>query len=215
MPRVKLKINAAASDDSLATLSTEFPDDEFRILASHATDDGLLGIVEGRMQNGASLARQFEESSEVHSSEVVYIDERTVLIQYVIPVPDSYRVVRASENLVRFPVVMQNGWLFVERIAPHERLVQYIEELATADIPYQILSATQSHDQIALLTDRQRQFVTEAVARGYYDTHRRCTLTELAETFEVSKSAASRILHRAEGRIIKDALPESITPEHR
>lgn len=215
MPTIQLKINAAASEDSLAALSTEFPDDEFKILASHTTDDGLLGIVEVATLDGDTLARHFDESPGVRSSEMVYADERTVLIQYVIPIPDSYRVVRASGNLTRFPVLMRDGWLFAERTASHERLAQYTDELAAAGMTYQILSLRQSYDPIELLTDRQREFITEAVARGYYDTHRRCTLTELAEAFGVTKSAASRILHRAEGRIIKDALPESIALEDR
>lgn len=210
MPRLQLKINAAASEDCLATISTEFPDEEFRILASQTTADGLLGIVEVRMSDGEILIRHFEEFPEVRSSEVVYADERTVLLQYMIPVPDSYRVVRASENLVRFPVFMRDGWLFVERTASHERLAQYTDELEAAGMTYHILSLSQSYKPIELLTDRQRQFITEAVARGYYDTHRQCTLTELAETFAVTKSAASRILHRAEGRLIKNALPDSI-----
>lgn len=211
MPTLQLKINAVGSDDSLADLSTEFPDEEFRILASHLIDDGLLGIVEVSMSDGDTLVRHFDESPEVHSSEVVYADERTVLIQYVIPVPDPYRVVRASGNLARFPVIMRDGWLFTERTASHERLAQYTDELDAAGMTYQVLSLRQSYDPIELLTERQQEFVTEAIVRGYYDTQRRCTLTELAETFEVTKSAASRILHRAEGRIIKDALSESMT----
>ncbi|WP_231186810.1 helix-turn-helix domain-containing protein [Haladaptatus sp. DYF46] len=45
--------------------------------------------------------------------------------------------------------------------------------------------------------------VVEAVERGYYESPRQCTLTELAESFGVSKDTASGILHRAERRIIK------------
>lgn len=210
MPSIQLKINTAASDDCLATLSAEFPDEEFKILASHTTDNGLLGIVEVTTPDRDSLVQKFNESPDVRSYEVVYADERTVLIQYVIPVPDSYRVVRASGILTRFPVLMRDGWLFAERTASHERLARYTDELEAADMTYKILSLRQSYAPIELLTDRQQEFMTEAVARGYYDTHRRCTLTELAEAFAVTKSAASRILHRAEERIIKDALSDSM-----
>lgn len=209
MPRVQLKINARESDDWLATLSAEFPDAEFKILASHTTDDGLLGIVDVTTPDGDALIQYFECAPEVRSYEVVHIDKRTVLIQYVIPVPKSYRAVRTSGNLPRFPAIMRGGWLFVEQTASQERLAQYTDELAAAEVPYQILSLTQSPDSIELLTDRQRQFVTEAVKRGYYDSPRRCTLIKLAEIFDVSKSAASGILHRAEGRIIKEFVSKS------
>lgn len=77
-------------------------------------------------------------------------------------------------------------------------------KLAVADIPYEILSVTQSYDSNGLLTERQREVITEAVERGYYDSPRDRTLVELAETFEINQSAASGVLHRAEGRIIKE-----------
>lgn len=86
---------------------------------------------------------------------------------------------------------------------------QFTDELATADIPCEILSLTQSPDPVELLTERQRQFVTEAIKRGYYDSPRGCTLTEFAGAFDVNKSAASGILHRAEGRIIREFMKDS------
>lgn len=208
MPRVRLKINAGESDDWLATLSAEFPDAEFRILASHTTDDGLLGIVDVTTTDGDALVHSFDCAPEVRSYEVIHIDGRTVLIQYVIPVPRSYEALSVSGNLPRFPAIMRDGWLFAEQTASQEQLAKYTNELATAGVPYQILSLTRSPDSIELLTDRQRQFITEAVARGYYDSPRRCTLTDLAEVLDVNKSAASGILHRAEGRIIKEFIGE-------
>ncbi len=66
------------------------------------------------------------------------------------------------------------------------------------------MSVTHSYDVSGLLTERQREFISEAVERGYYDSPRGCTLVELAETFGVNQSAASGVLHRAEGRIIKE-----------
>lgn len=208
MPRVRLRLNAAAQADWLATVSTEFPDAEFRVLASHPTTDGLLGIVEIQTQDADAIVRRFGGASTVRSYDVVHPDDGTVLIQYVIPVPESYDALRASENLPRFPAIMQNGWLETEMTASQERLSSFADELAAADIPYRILSLTQSHDPVSLLTERQREFITEAVARGYYDSPRGCTLTELAETFSVNKSAASGVLHRAEGRIIKEFITD-------
>ncbi len=78
-----------------------------------------------------------------------------------------------------------------------------------ADIPYQIQSITQSYDPSELLTDRQQELITKAVEKGYYDTPRDCTLTELAEEFDVNPSAASGVLHRAEETIIKEFIEKS------
>lgn len=209
MPRIQLKINAAASQDQLAAISTEFPDEEFEILASHRSDDRLIGVIDVRTMNGDAVARYFEEAVDVYSSEVIFADEQSLLLQYEIPVPEPFRVARESGNLTLFPITMHDGWLFVERSASDDQLAEYRNQLDNAGLQYQILSIQQSHDPVDLLTDRQRQFIIEAVARGYYETPRKCTLTELAKTFEVNKSAASGTLRRAEKRIIKNALPEA------
>lgn len=100
-------------------------------------------------------------------------------------------------------------------MASHDQLSKYTDELAAADIPYRILSLTQSYDSNELLTDRQWQVITEAVECGYYDTPRSCTVTELATSFDVHKSAASRVLHRAESRIVKEFVGASTSQPER
>lgn len=209
MPRVRLKFNPAVTEDWLANLSTEFPYAEFRLLSSHPTDDGLLGILEIQAPDTDAIVRRFDDAPEVRSYEVLHTDERTVVMRSTTPVPEGYRANRASGTPPSFPARMQDGWLHTELTASHERLSQFTDELAAADVPYQIQSLTQSHHPIELLTERQQEFITEAVERGYYDSPRGCTLTDLAETFKVNKSAASGVLHRAEGRIIKEFVAAS------
>ncbi|MDZ7688314.1 MAG: helix-turn-helix domain-containing protein [Halobacteriales archaeon] len=54
------------------------------------------------------------------------------------------------------------------------------------------------------LTEKQRALVEKAVKMGYYDTPRRCSLTELAEECGIAKSTCSDTLHRAEERVLKE-----------
>jgi predicted DNA binding protein len=211
MPRVRLKTKIGADDDNwLAGVSTDLSDAEFKILTSNPIDDGVLELVEVTTPDGDAIVRRFDDAPEVRSYDVLHSHEGMVLIQLVFPMPSSYEARRATGNLPRFPIIIRNGWLSSELIGPQERLSQYTDELAAADIPYEILSFTQSYDASGLLTERQREFITEAVEHGYYDSPRSCTLIELAATFEVNQSAASGILHRAEGRIIKEFLRKPI-----
>jgi predicted DNA binding protein len=57
-----------------------------------------------------------------------------------------------------------------------------------------------------------RYLLRTAVERGYYDTPRRCTLTELAEALDMAKSTCSETLHRAEGKITKQFLTNAHEP---
>nr|WP_265472954.1 helix-turn-helix domain-containing protein [Halohasta litchfieldiae] len=63
-----------------------------------------------------------------------------------------------------------------------------------------------------LLSEKQQELVLEAVDRGYYDTPRDCTLTELADAVGIAKSTCSETLHRAEETIIEHFIEDLPTP---
>jgi predicted DNA binding protein len=63
-----------------------------------------------------------------------------------------------------------------------------------------------------LLSDKQRELVRAAVEKGYYDTPRTSSLTELAEEVGIAKSTCSETLHRAEETMIKQFMEDLPTP---
>lgn len=200
--------------DGAAPFSIEHPDEEFRILAALPTEAGLLVILEAPLATTSTLGQYLDEAPWLSSYDVLHADEQVVVIQYSVPfVPPAIRAVLFSENLLGFPLILRNGWIRSEVITSHERLSQLKAAFEAEGVPYEIVSVTQSTAPTALLTDRQQRVITEATERGYYDSPRGCTLTELAAALDISKSVASGILHRAEGRIIKQFLGESIELE--
>lgn len=204
MPQGKVRLNGMAVDGWLATISTEFSDAEFRILATQLREEGAFVILEVRTPKGAELIQRFEQTPEVDSIEVLHTDDQMVLIQFMTSSSKSYDPLFRSKTISIYPTILRDGWFTVTLVAPHERLSKYTDELAAAEIPYHILSLTQSFESHELLTDRQWQVITDAVEKGYYDTPRGCTVTELAESLGIHKSAASRLLHRAESRIVTE-----------
>jgi predicted DNA binding protein len=206
MPRVRIKLRFSGS---VLDFSAKHPDVECRIQTAWPTGDDLYTIMAIETQDPAAVRLAFEEAPDIRAYEVLHADEQTLLIQYVLPsVPPPMRAVLDSGNLPPFPMIVRNGWLISEATTTRERLSQFERELENADITYEILSITHAADPTALLTDRQRQFIIEARKRGYYDTPRRCSLTDLAAVLEVSKPTASGILHRAEERIIKEFIDD-------
>lgn len=202
MPRVQLRLNGAPIDDWLADTSTEFPDAEFRILSALPQEDRIFDIIEVTTDDGDAVVRHFENDSEVSAFELIHADADAVIIQFMIPISETYDALVSSGIIPQQPVLLQDGWYSTEITASQERLTEYSDTLASAGAPYQIVSLSQSHDSIDLLTDRQWEFVTKALDRGFYATPRNCTLTELAEALDVNVSAISRLRHRAESRII-------------
>jgi hypothetical protein len=191
--------------DGAVPFSTEYPDEEFRILATLPAADGLLVILEAPLATTPTLGHYLDIWLPAY--DVLHADEQVVVIQYALPfLPSPYRAVLVSENLLGFPLTLQNGWMRSELITSHERLSQLQAAFEAMGLTYELVSVTQSTDPADLLTDRQREFITEAVERGYYESPRECTLTDLAAAMGVTKGAASGTLHRAERRIIKSFL---------
>ncbi|WP_227356003.1 helix-turn-helix domain-containing protein [Haladaptatus salinisoli] len=209
MPQIQVKLDGTAVDGWLATISTEFPDAEFRLLATQLRDTTAFVILEVLTSKGNALIRRFENTPEVDTIEVYHTDERMVLLQFQTSAMKSYDPLRRSKNISIYPTILRDGWFSVELTASHERLSKYTDELAAAGIPYEIVSLVQSHTASEMLTDRQWEFIIEAVERGFYDTPRRCTLAELGDILEIHKSAASRLRHRAESRIIKNFVAQA------
>ena len=213
MARLRLSIDGAAVDDWFAVLSTEFPGAEFRLLGTQAEGDGARVILQVTAPEGERLLDRFGDNPEVQSLDVVYADERSVLVQFDTPVTRIYDALRRSKTVSRYPTILRDGRFHVTLVATRERLSEYVGELAAAGVPHRVSSLTGADGGSDLLTERQWQIVTEAVDRGYYASPRRCTVTELAAALGVQKSAASRLLHRAESRIVGEFVAAAPPPD--
>ncbi len=210
MARVRFSFDATACADPLAAVSAKLPAVEFTICSSHPTDDGIVGLIELDTTTPERVKRAFEDAPSV-THELLYDDDQMLAIQYHIPPTETNGILRSVGVLPRFPATLQDGWLQAEHTGSHEQLARLPEAMAAAGIPYEIESITQSYDPRELLTDRQHEFISAALAQGYYASPRECTLTELADAFGVNPSAASGVLHRAEATLIKESFSDSLS----
>ena len=202
--RLKYKLPRGAFE-----FSTDHPEEEFRILAAFLMDDELFVALETPTENHQAVLRYFDDTP--ISYDVLHTDEQAVLIQYNAPfIPPPASAILASGNLVQFPLVLRDGWITFDLTTSHERLSKLKDEFEDEGITYEVVSVTQSTQPTDLLTDRQRRFMLEALQRGYYDSPRECSLTDLAAGLNVGKSTASRVLHNAEERVIKEFFAESV-----
>ncbi|WP_247003442.1 helix-turn-helix domain-containing protein [Halosolutus gelatinilyticus] len=173
------------------------------MLTSHRTEEALQVVVDAKTSDSAALLRTLDEAPEVRSYEVLRTDNQGVLVQLETAEHAPRVAARTAGMLPQYPMVLRDGRLTVETIVSWERLSQLRTEFDRADVSFEVLSITQSVEMTDLLTDRQWEVLTEAIERGYYDTPRGCSLSELAAELDVNPSAASGVLHRAEERIVK------------
>ncbi|TKX87837.1 helix-turn-helix domain-containing protein [Halorubrum sp. SS5] len=99
-------------------------------------------------------------------------------------------------------VEVVDGRATVSVVGERDRVEAFGRRLAADGVTVGV-AATGSDEPDRTLTEAQRELVFEAVKTGYYDTPRRCTLTELAAANDIAKSTCSETLHRAEGRVMR------------
>ncbi|HEV8360657.1 MAG TPA: helix-turn-helix domain-containing protein [Candidatus Thermoplasmatota archaeon] len=113
------------------------------------------------------------------------------------------------------PLLVKDGYLHISVVSPsvqgRDRFMAYTkrmrEHVSPDDFklvhvgPYMAPALAQAREG---LTPGQNEVLKMAVALGYYDTPRGCTIEDLAEAFGVSKAAAHKRLKAAENKIIKE-----------
>jgi len=129
--------------------------------------------------------------------------------------PEFIRLARRADLPLKLPIEVVDGVATVRVTADQERLSEVVRRFSAADVRVEVGSVTDHERDAHLLTDTQRALVADAVRRGYYDTPRECTLTELADANGIAKSTCSETLHRAEGRVMNRFATRFSTPDER
>ncbi len=202
MARVEIRIDGRPVEDWLAGLSESMASAQFTLLASQDSGDTLREIIDVRTESPATIVERLCADAHVTSHDVLHREHRRLLVQFQIPISETYAVLRRAGIPPHYPVHLQAGWYTHEFSADQDRIDEYVAGLREANIPFEVLSVRDSPEQATVLTDRQQEFLSVAIEHGFYETPRECTLTELAEVFEINASALSRLRHRTESRLV-------------
>lgn len=216
MPSASLTVTLP-SDTWIKQLSEEHPDVEFKIVAALPGEESGVALAEIAGGDLKAILRDMEASEAVTSVDLLQVADDRVLVQFESSEHQLLASLREAGVPLELPVTVQNGSAAVELTASRDRLSQVGDQLAENGMTFELEAIRESVDAASLLTDRQRRLLTLAVERGYYETPRSCTLTDLADELGIAKSTASEILHRAEGKVLTRFvanLPTRILEQH-
>ncbi|WP_336023387.1 helix-turn-helix domain-containing protein [Halobellus salinisoli] len=203
MPRAKLSLDLP-EQVWVSALSTDHPDAEFTVLAAMPAGDTGVGLVEVTAADIEPIVSAIDDYDTVTSVTVLEAQATRALVQFETTEPLLIRSLSEAGIPLELPITIVDGEVTVELTAPREKLSELGALLEQFGIPFDLVWITQSIGTQALLTDEQYELLETAVERGYYDTPRTSTLTELAEAVGLAKSTTSEKLHRAEGTVIKE-----------
>lgn len=202
MPRARLVIDVPETV-WIGAVSREHPEAIFRVLAAMPEGDRGVGLVELRAPDLGPVAASIDKDETVTDVTVLHRNENRATLQFETSDPLLLFPVQSAGVPLELPFDIKDGQATWELTASRDRLSKLVEQLEAFEISFKVESIKRFVDPDRLLTNRQRQLLVAAAERGYYDTPRGCSLTELAEALGVSKSSVSETLHRAEGRVVK------------
>lgn len=203
MPLAKLRLTIP-EDVWIGTITREFPDVTIRVLAAFPDESSGVCLAEVTGQRVPAAVEAMAAEEAVDTLDVIQHSEREAIVQFETSLPLMLLPARDSGVPVEMPFDISDGEIVWEVTAPTDRLSALGDQLDAFDIPFTVEYIQQRRTQEQLLTDRQQGLVETAVDRGYYDTPRAVSLTELAAELDIAKSTASETLHRAEETIVKD-----------
>jgi len=197
----------------IGELSRAHPRTRFRVLAATADDDSGVVRLEVLGEDVHEVVEAMGEYEPVTTLTLLESGRERCLVQFESTVALLLTALQRSGVPIETPFTVRDGSLTLETTTPRERLSALGETLEKLGVDFTLERVTEEPDpNDPLLTDRQRRLLETARERGYYDTPRRITLTQLAEEEGLAASTCSEVLHRAEERIVKDHLREDSEP---
>lgn len=207
MPRAKLSVRMPERA-WIAKLSRAHPQARFRVLAAMPIDEGGAGLVEVTAEDPDAIVAEMREFAGIDSVEKLESSGDTALVQFHTGQPLLLISAQEAGLPLRPPVDISDGVASVWATGSPERLSSFAEQLEAFGMPFEVERVTPEVDPASLLTERQHEVVSTAVRMGYYETPRRCSLTDLADALGVAQSTCSETLHRAESAIVRAFVEE-------
>lgn len=212
MPRATITLNVP-EEVWIGSLSREFPETRFRVLAALPDGETGVGLVEVTSDELEAVVAAIEAAEAVTDLQVMQRQDGTALIQFETTSPMLLFPVQSSGVPLELPFDLKDGEAVWELTASRERLGRLGDQLDAFGIEFTVDRLQSYIEPQQLLTDQQERLIREAVEAGYYDTPRGCTLTELADKLGMAKSTCSETLHRAEGSIVKQFVTEGMAED--
>lgn len=190
----------------VAEVSTTYPEATFRLLTGVPMDDRALELGEVRAGDPGPIADAIRTHPDIDAYDLVYADDERSIAQYEVDEQALYDFLLRSSLPPEFPVVVEDGEMTFDVTATREQFEAFGDALDASDRRYELLSVVHTDSDDQLLTDRQRECLSVAQRRGYFEVPRACTLAAVADELGIDKSTASETIRRGTARVLTEFL---------
>ncbi|SFS56754.1 helix-turn-helix domain-containing protein [Halostagnicola kamekurae] len=184
-------------------VSTAHPESMFRVLAAVPSSHSGFALVEVTGPDIPGVLEAMAGHDQITELSTLERGENDVTVYFETTKPLLLFSSRDSGMPIELPVEIRDGTATIEVTGTRQRLAELATQLEQFGIQYRIETIREASHDRQVLSERQLEVVVAAVDEGYYDTPRRCSLTELADHLDIAKSTCSETLHRAEETVVK------------
>ena len=197
---------ALPADIWVTELSTAFPAATFRLLTGVPTGDGALELGEVVADDPGRIVDAIGAHPDIRALDRLHTDDRRAIAQYEVGEQGLYEFLRGSSLPPEFPLTVDDGEMEFGLTATRSQFDAFGDALDDSGLSYDLLSLVHTDDEDDLLTERQRECLTVALRRGYFEVPRDCTLADVADSLGVDTSTASETIRRGQARVLKQFL---------
>jgi predicted DNA binding protein len=205
MMRARFRM-ALPPDLWVVAVSTAFPDATFRLLAGVPKSDRALELGEVVADDPTAAAAAIRDHEDTLAYERLHADDERAITRYETTDQRLYEFLLGASLPPEFPLAVTDGEMEFDLTATREQFEQFGAALDASGLQYDLLMAVETEADGSVLTDRQRECLTVAQRRGYFEVPRDCTLADLADDLGVDKSTASETLRRGTARVLEQFL---------
>ncbi len=188
-------------------LSTAHPEMTFRVLAAVPGADSGFALVRIAGADVTDVLEATRDHDQITELTVAQRSEHEATVHFETTAPLLLFSSQESGIPIELPMEIVDGEATVEVTGSRDRLADLAEQLEYFGLSYRIDNVSERLHQSQLLSERQLEVIA-TLSISYYDTPRRCSLTELAGHLGIAKSTCSETLHRAEEAIVKRFVKE-------
>ncbi len=183
-------------DKWLAKFSRSYPLLQFKLLSllPFSKNQGycLLQI------EGTNLNQFWENFTPVYEAKkfhLIFKDEKSIALNIVIEDTWVLNLIVEAKAVLHFPIIIHNGIALFELIAPRVKIEQMFNHSNWKKLEISI-KQTGRYCANSILSPRQSEILTKALANGFFEIPRRISLSDFAKDIGISPTALSGNIRR-------------------
>jgi hypothetical protein len=188
----------------LAKFSRSYPSLQFRLLSllPFSKNQGYCLLqIEGT--NLSQFWEKFAPVCEAKKFNLIFKDEKSIALNIIIEDTWVLNMIMDAKAVLHFPIIVHDGIALFDLIAPRVKIEQMFSHPNWKKLEISIKQIGR-YCSTSILSHRQSEILTKALANGFFEIPRRISLSNFAKNIGISPTALSGNIRRITNNLGKN-----------